>query len=44
MTLTNEVLFNALDLIALINETLSISITHKKSIINTNTIRFALHR
>nr|UJH20805.1 hypothetical chloroplast RF21 [Corybas cryptanthus] len=35
---------NARDLVALINETLSISITQKKSIIETNTIRSALHR
>nr|YP_009299139.1 hypothetical chloroplast RF21 [Pelargonium exhibens]YP_009299183.1 hypothetical chloroplast RF21 [Pelargonium exhibens]AJB99053.1 hypothetical chloroplast RF21 [Pelargonium exhibens]AJB99098.1 hypothetical chloroplast RF21 [Pelargonium exhibens] len=32
------------DLAALTNEALSISITQKKSIIDTNTIRFALHR
>nr|YP_009417571.1 hypothetical chloroplast RF21 [Erythronium sibiricum]AQD17429.1 hypothetical chloroplast RF21 [Erythronium sibiricum] len=36
--------FNARDLVALINEALSISITQKKSIIETNTIRSALHR
>ncbi|TYI39398.1 hypothetical protein ES332_A02G095500v1 [Gossypium tomentosum] len=35
---------NARDLIALTNEALSISITQKKSIIDTNTIRSALHR
>nr|YP_010926879.1 Component of 2-MD heteromeric AAA-ATPase complex [Melocactus glaucescens]YP_010926886.1 Component of 2-MD heteromeric AAA-ATPase complex [Melocactus glaucescens]WKK45484.1 Component of 2-MD heteromeric AAA-ATPase complex [Melocactus glaucescens]WKK45491.1 Component of 2-MD heteromeric AAA-ATPase complex [Melocactus glaucescens] len=35
---------NVLDLVALANEVLSISITRKKSIIDTNTIRFALHR
>nr|YP_009868646.1 hypothetical chloroplast RF21 [Syringa wolfii]YP_009868666.1 hypothetical chloroplast RF21 [Syringa wolfii]QKG63851.1 hypothetical chloroplast RF21 [Syringa wolfii]QKG63872.1 hypothetical chloroplast RF21 [Syringa wolfii] len=35
---------NARDLAALTNEALSISITQKKSIIDTNTIRFALHR
>nr|BDR61609.1 hypothetical protein RF2 [Dichondra micrantha]BDR61631.1 hypothetical protein RF1 [Dichondra micrantha] len=35
---------NALDLVALTNEVLSISITQKKSIIDTNTIRSALHR
>ncbi|KAK8316656.1 hypothetical protein V6Z12_A13G056200 [Gossypium hirsutum] len=35
---------NARDLVALTNEALSISITQKKSIINTNTIRSALHR
>nr|ANO45209.1 hypothetical chloroplast protein RF21 [Drymophila moorei] len=35
---------NAPDLVALINEALSISITQKKSIIETNTIRSALHR
>jgi hypothetical protein len=35
---------NARDLAALINEALSISITQKKSIIETNTIRSALHR
>nr|YP_010616354.1 Ycf2 protein [Pandanus amaryllifolius]YP_010616371.1 Ycf2 protein [Pandanus amaryllifolius]WAU47726.1 Ycf2 protein [Pandanus amaryllifolius]WAU47743.1 Ycf2 protein [Pandanus amaryllifolius] len=35
---------NARDLVALINEALSISITQKKSIIETNTIRAALHR
>nr|BDR61695.1 hypothetical protein RF2 [Erycibe henryi] len=35
---------NARDLVALTNEVLSISITQKKSIIDTNTIRFALHR
>nr|WVK97347.1 Ycf2 protein [Erodium stephanianum]WVK97365.1 Ycf2 protein [Erodium stephanianum] len=32
------------DLAALTNEALSISITQKKSILDTNTIRFALHR
>nr|YP_009407300.1 putative ATPase linked to protein import [Drosera regia]YP_009407308.1 putative ATPase linked to protein import [Drosera regia]ASA46220.1 putative ATPase linked to protein import [Drosera regia]ASA46250.1 putative ATPase linked to protein import [Drosera regia] len=32
------------DLVGLTNEALSISITQKKSIIDTNTIRFALHR
>ncbi|GAB2269846.1 function [Dionaea muscipula] len=32
------------DLLGLTNEVLSISITQKKSIIDTNTIRFALHR
>nr|YP_009994282.1 Ycf2 protein [Cuscuta nitida]YP_009994341.1 Ycf2 protein [Cuscuta nitida]QNP08405.1 Ycf2 protein [Cuscuta nitida]QNP08406.1 Ycf2 protein [Cuscuta nitida] len=35
---------NARDIVALTNEVLSISITQKKSIIDTNTIRFALHR
>nr|YP_010334742.1 Ycf2 protein [Dasispermum suffruticosum]UNH91658.1 Ycf2 protein [Dasispermum suffruticosum] len=35
---------NARDLIALTNEALSISITQKKSIIDTNTIRSAFHR
>ncbi|KAK8970838.1 Protein ycf2 [Platanthera guangdongensis] len=35
---------NARDLVALINEALSISISQKKSIIETNTIRSALHR
>nr|YP_010290330.1 hypothetical protein RF2 [Anarthria humilis]YP_010290353.1 hypothetical protein RF2 [Anarthria humilis]YP_010290379.1 hypothetical protein RF2 [Anarthria humilis]ULQ64096.1 hypothetical protein RF2 [Anarthria humilis]ULQ64119.1 hypothetical protein RF2 [Anarthria humilis]ULQ64146.1 hypothetical protein RF2 [Anarthria humilis] len=35
---------NARDLAALINEVLSISITQKKAIIETNTIRSALHR
>nr|KJB71417.1 hypothetical protein B456_011G122200 [Gossypium raimondii] len=35
---------NAQDLVALTNEALSISIAQKKSIIDTNTIRFALHR
>nr|YP_001294396.1 hypothetical chloroplast RF2 [Dioscorea elephantipes]YP_001294415.1 hypothetical chloroplast RF2 [Dioscorea elephantipes]A6MMQ1.1 RecName: Full=Protein Ycf2 [Dioscorea elephantipes]ABR01473.1 hypothetical chloroplast RF2 [Dioscorea elephantipes]ABR01492.1 hypothetical chloroplast RF2 [Dioscorea elephantipes] len=35
---------NARDLVALINEALSSSITQKKSIIETNTIRSALHR
>nr|YP_010729113.1 Ycf2 protein [Trimezia steyermarkii]YP_010729131.1 Ycf2 protein [Trimezia steyermarkii]WEA82092.1 Ycf2 protein [Trimezia steyermarkii]WEA82110.1 Ycf2 protein [Trimezia steyermarkii] len=35
---------NARDLVALINEALSISITQKKSIIETNTIRSALYR
>nr|QFG71164.1 Ycf2 protein [Mammillaria albiflora] len=35
---------NVRDLVALTNEALSISITRKKSIIDTNTIRFALHR
>ncbi|KAK8953149.1 Protein ycf2 [Platanthera guangdongensis] len=35
---------NARDLVALINEALSISITQKKSIIETNIIRSALHR
>nr|AXR93999.1 hypothetical protein RF2 [Colocasia esculenta]AXR94000.1 hypothetical protein RF2 [Colocasia esculenta]AXR94083.1 hypothetical protein RF2 [Colocasia esculenta]AXR94084.1 hypothetical protein RF2 [Colocasia esculenta]AXR94167.1 hypothetical protein RF2 [Colocasia esculenta] len=35
---------NARDLVALINEALSISIRQKKSIIETNTIRSALHR
>nr|YP_010690634.1 Ycf2 protein [Cartonema parviflorum]YP_010690651.1 Ycf2 protein [Cartonema parviflorum]WBU14345.1 Ycf2 protein [Cartonema parviflorum]WBU14362.1 Ycf2 protein [Cartonema parviflorum] len=35
---------NARDLVALINEALSISITQKKLIIETNTIRSALHR
>ncbi|THU43626.1 hypothetical protein C4D60_Mb00t03690 [Musa balbisiana] len=35
---------NVRDLVALINEALSISITQKKSIIETNTIRLALHR
>nr|YP_010577361.1 hypothetical protein RF2 [Fallopia aubertii]YP_010577379.1 hypothetical protein RF2 [Fallopia aubertii]QXP99854.1 hypothetical protein Ycf2 [Fallopia aubertii]QXP99872.1 hypothetical protein Ycf2 [Fallopia aubertii]UEP17741.1 Ycf2 [Fallopia aubertii]UEP17761.1 Ycf2 [Fallopia aubertii]UZP13893.1 hypothetical protein RF2 [Fallopia aubertii] len=36
--------YNARDLVAITNEALSISITQKKSIIDTNTIRFALHR
>nr|ATL60156.1 Ycf2 [Sipanea sp. Rova et al. 1981] len=36
--------FNARDLVALTNEALSISITQKKSIIDTNTIRSALYR
>nr|YP_010139219.1 hypothetical chloroplast RF2 [Garcinia paucinervis]YP_010139235.1 hypothetical chloroplast RF2 [Garcinia paucinervis]QQK54598.1 hypothetical chloroplast RF2 [Garcinia paucinervis]QQK54614.1 hypothetical chloroplast RF2 [Garcinia paucinervis]QXF60399.1 hypothetical chloroplast RF21 [Garcinia paucinervis]QXF60416.1 hypothetical chloroplast RF21 [Garcinia paucinervis] len=35
---------NVRDLVALTNETLSISITQKKSIIDTNIIRSALHR
>nr|QFQ51867.1 hypothetical chloroplast RF21 [Sedum plumbizincicola]QFQ51884.1 hypothetical chloroplast RF21 [Sedum plumbizincicola] len=35
---------NARDLVALTNEALAISITQKKSIIDTNTIRSALHR
>nr|YP_009667401.1 ycf2 [Thalassia hemprichii]YP_009667434.1 ycf2 [Thalassia hemprichii]ATP74958.1 ycf2 [Thalassia hemprichii]ATP74991.1 ycf2 [Thalassia hemprichii] len=35
---------NARDLAALVNEALSISITQKKSILETNTIRSALHR
>nr|YP_009663774.1 Ycf2 protein [Cuscuta boldinghii]YP_009663798.1 Ycf2 protein [Cuscuta boldinghii]QCW07709.1 Ycf2 protein [Cuscuta boldinghii]QCW07710.1 Ycf2 protein [Cuscuta boldinghii] len=35
---------NARDVVALTNEVLSISITQKKSIIDTNTIRSALHR
>nr|AGE93499.1 hypothetical chloroplast RF21 [Xiphidium caeruleum]AGE93518.1 hypothetical chloroplast RF21 [Xiphidium caeruleum] len=35
---------NARDLVTLINEALSISITQKKSILETNTIRSALHR
>nr|YP_009241790.1 hypothetical chloroplast RF21 [Tofieldia thibetica]YP_009241807.1 hypothetical chloroplast RF21 [Tofieldia thibetica]AMQ13365.1 hypothetical chloroplast RF21 [Tofieldia thibetica]AMQ13382.1 hypothetical chloroplast RF21 [Tofieldia thibetica] len=35
---------NARDLVALINEALAISITQKKSIIETNTIRSAFHR
>nr|YP_010195256.1 hypothetical chloroplast RF2 [Flagellaria indica]YP_010195273.1 hypothetical chloroplast RF2 [Flagellaria indica]UAA82238.1 hypothetical chloroplast RF2 [Flagellaria indica]UAA82255.1 hypothetical chloroplast RF2 [Flagellaria indica]ULQ65890.1 hypothetical protein RF2 [Flagellaria indica]ULQ65907.1 hypothetical protein RF2 [Flagellaria indica]ULQ65976.1 hypothetical protein RF2 [Flagellaria indica] len=35
---------SAQDLVALINEVLSISITQKKSIIETNTIRSAFHR
>nr|YP_009891723.1 Ycf2 [Asta schaffneri]YP_009891743.1 Ycf2 [Asta schaffneri]QKK38096.1 Ycf2 [Asta schaffneri]QKK38116.1 Ycf2 [Asta schaffneri] len=35
---------SARDLVALTNEALSISITQKKSIIDTNTIRSALHR
>nr|WCQ78592.1 hypothetical chloroplast RF21 [Galeola lindleyana]WCQ78594.1 hypothetical chloroplast RF21 [Galeola lindleyana] len=35
---------NAQDLVALINEVLSISIAQNKSIIETNTIRSALHR
>ena len=35
---------NARDLVVLTNEALSISITQKKSIIDTNTIRSALHR
>nr|YP_004940621.1 hypothetical protein RF2 [Neottia nidus-avis]YP_004940627.1 hypothetical protein RF2 [Neottia nidus-avis]AEJ88721.1 hypothetical protein RF2 [Neottia nidus-avis]AEJ88727.1 hypothetical protein RF2 [Neottia nidus-avis] len=35
---------NARDLVAFINEALSISITQKKSIIETHTIRSALHR
>nr|YP_009556053.1 hypothetical protein RF2 [Sarcobatus vermiculatus]YP_009556070.1 hypothetical protein RF2 [Sarcobatus vermiculatus]QBC69849.1 hypothetical protein RF2 [Sarcobatus vermiculatus]QBC69850.1 hypothetical protein RF2 [Sarcobatus vermiculatus]QBE88282.1 hypothetical chloroplast RF2 [Sarcobatus vermiculatus]QBE88302.1 hypothetical chloroplast RF2 [Sarcobatus vermiculatus] len=35
---------NVRDLVALTNEALSISITQKKSILDTNTIRSALHR
>nr|WOC91440.1 Ycf2 protein [Utricularia graminifolia]WOC91450.1 Ycf2 protein [Utricularia graminifolia] len=35
---------NARDLVALTNEALSISITQKKSILDTNTIRSAFHR
>nr|YP_010760364.1 Ycf2 protein [Cuscuta micrantha]YP_010760416.1 Ycf2 protein [Cuscuta micrantha]WEY30339.1 Ycf2 protein [Cuscuta micrantha]WEY30340.1 Ycf2 protein [Cuscuta micrantha] len=35
---------NVRDIVALTNEVLSISITQKKSIIDTNTIRSALHR
>ena len=35
---------NVRDLVALTNEALSISITQKKLIIDTNIIRFALHR
>ncbi|KAI8008904.1 Protein Ycf2 [Camellia lanceoleosa] len=35
---------NARDLVALTNEVISISITQKKSIIDTNTIKSALHR
>ena len=35
---------SALDLVALSNEALSISIPHKKSIIEKNTIRLTLHR
>nr|YP_010400516.1 hypothetical chloroplast RF21 [Phedimus odontophyllus]YP_010400533.1 Ycf2 protein [Phedimus odontophyllus]YP_010400601.1 hypothetical chloroplast RF21 [Phedimus yangshanicus]UQS79163.1 hypothetical chloroplast RF21 [Phedimus yangshanicus]UQS79180.1 Ycf2 protein [Phedimus yangshanicus]UQS79248.1 hypothetical chloroplast RF21 [Phedimus odontophyllus] len=35
---------NARDLVALTNEALAVSITQKKSIIDTNTIRSALHR
>nr|YP_009948170.1 hypothetical chloroplast RF2 [Delphinium brunonianum]YP_009948189.1 hypothetical chloroplast RF2 [Delphinium brunonianum]QOH97276.1 hypothetical chloroplast RF2 [Delphinium brunonianum]QOH97277.1 hypothetical chloroplast RF2 [Delphinium brunonianum] len=35
---------NARDLVALTNEALSISITQKKSIMDTNTIRSALHK
>nr|YP_009994476.1 Ycf2 protein [Cuscuta pedicellata]QNP08599.1 Ycf2 protein [Cuscuta pedicellata] len=35
---------NTRDIVALTNEVLSISITQKKSIIDTNTIRSALHR
>nr|YP_011014262.1 Ycf2 protein [Arenaria przewalskii]YP_011014280.1 Ycf2 protein [Arenaria przewalskii]WQA10668.1 Ycf2 protein [Arenaria przewalskii]WQA10686.1 Ycf2 protein [Arenaria przewalskii] len=35
---------NVRDLVALTNEALSISITQKKSLIDTNTIRYALHR
>ncbi|PHU03006.1 hypothetical protein BC332_28257 [Capsicum chinense] len=35
---------NARDLVELTNEVLSISITQKKSIIDTNTIRSVLHR
>ncbi|MBA0814579.1 hypothetical protein Gohar_020398 [Gossypium harknessii] len=35
---------NVRDLVALTNEALSINITQKKSIIDTNTIRAALHR
>ncbi|MFS7914247.1 Protein Ycf2 A [Helianthus anomalus] len=35
---------NARDLVALTNEALSISITQKKLVIDTNTIRSALHR
>ena len=36
--------FNVRDLVALTNETVSISIMQKKSIIDTNIIRYALHR
>ncbi|MCQ7016907.1 hypothetical protein M9Y07_19265, partial [Clostridioides difficile] len=36
--------FNARDLGALTDEALSMSIAQKKSILDTNTIRFALHR
>ncbi|KAJ8451089.1 hypothetical protein Cgig2_026898 [Carnegiea gigantea] len=36
--------FNVRDLVALINEAISISIIGKKSIIDTNTIRFVIHR
>nr|YP_009895533.1 Ycf2 [Diptychocarpus strictus]YP_009895552.1 Ycf2 [Diptychocarpus strictus]QKK41993.1 Ycf2 [Diptychocarpus strictus]QKK42012.1 Ycf2 [Diptychocarpus strictus] len=36
--------YSARDLVSLTNEALSISITQKKSIIDTNTIRYALHR
>ncbi|KAI4974684.1 hypothetical protein ZWY2020_048291 [Hordeum vulgare] len=35
---------SALDLVALSNEALSITIPHKKSILEKNTIRLALHR
>ena len=35
---------NVRDLVALTNEALSIRIMHKKSIIDTNIIRSALHR
>ncbi|CAN8243373.1 unnamed protein product, partial [Cochlearia groenlandica] len=35
---------SARDLVELTNEALSISITQKKSIIDTNTIKYALHR
>jgi hypothetical protein len=35
---------DARDLVALTDEALSISISQKKSIIDTNTIRLALHR
>nr|UDZ61538.1 hypothetical protein RF2 [Hydrocleys nymphoides]UDZ61539.1 hypothetical protein RF2 [Hydrocleys nymphoides] len=35
---------NARDLVGLMNEALSISITHKKSILETHTIKSALHR
>ncbi|MCQ7056722.1 hypothetical protein M9Y08_18400, partial [Clostridioides difficile] len=35
---------NATDLVALTNEALSISITQKKSMIDCNTMRSALHR
>ncbi|VFQ59740.1 unnamed protein product [Cuscuta campestris] len=41
---TNGLGSNVRDVVALTNEVLSISITQKKSILDTNTIRSALHR